>query len=213
MATVVIPTACLELVLQTPEEVLALVESLPPADRAEVSPEWLARVRSTPRRRPVGAQLYGCGAGDRSSRWRGCVQGAAGRIRRWSSCPTASTRPTAAVGSRPRWPVPSRGSHLLAAGCGWSAPTPNRTTPRRRGSSRNAGSAGSARSSTPRTGLYAGGSKGRPNPPPAADRDDHRDCSGLAGGVVSSPTSSFLKSSRSRSGSSAFSVRKAAALR
>jgi ribosomal-protein-alanine N-acetyltransferase len=48
MATVVIPTACLDLVLQTPEEVLALVESLPPADRAEVSPEWLARVRSTP---------------------------------------------------------------------------------------------------------------------------------------------------------------------
>jgi [ribosomal protein S5]-alanine N-acetyltransferase len=48
MVTVVIPTACLELVLQTPEEVLAWVASLPPADRAEVSPEWIARVRSTP---------------------------------------------------------------------------------------------------------------------------------------------------------------------
>jgi RimJ/RimL family protein N-acetyltransferase len=48
MATVVIPTECLELVLQTPEEVLAWVASLPPADRAEVSPEWIARVRSTP---------------------------------------------------------------------------------------------------------------------------------------------------------------------
>ena len=32
--------------LQTPEEVLAWVESLPPADRAEVSPDWVARVRS-----------------------------------------------------------------------------------------------------------------------------------------------------------------------
>lgn len=47
MATVVIPTARLELVLQTPDEVLAWIESMPPADRAEVSPEWIARVRST----------------------------------------------------------------------------------------------------------------------------------------------------------------------
>jgi RimJ/RimL family protein N-acetyltransferase len=45
MAAVVIPTARLELRLQTPGEVLAWVESLPPADRAEVSPDWLARVR------------------------------------------------------------------------------------------------------------------------------------------------------------------------
>ena len=44
---VVIPTASLELVLQTPEEVLAFVESLSPADQAEVSPDWIARVRST----------------------------------------------------------------------------------------------------------------------------------------------------------------------
>ena len=48
MVTVVIPTARLVLVLQTPDEVLDLVASLPPADRAEVSPEWIARVRSTP---------------------------------------------------------------------------------------------------------------------------------------------------------------------
>jgi RimJ/RimL family protein N-acetyltransferase len=47
MATLVIPTAHLELVLQTPDEVLAWVESLPPADRAEVSPDWIARVRTT----------------------------------------------------------------------------------------------------------------------------------------------------------------------
>jgi RimJ/RimL family protein N-acetyltransferase len=47
MAKVVIPTARLELVLQTPNEVLAWVASLPPADRAEVSLEWIARVRST----------------------------------------------------------------------------------------------------------------------------------------------------------------------
>jgi len=46
MAAVVIPTASLDLVLQSPEEVLAWFEALAPADRAEVSPEWLARVRA-----------------------------------------------------------------------------------------------------------------------------------------------------------------------
>jgi ribosomal-protein-alanine N-acetyltransferase len=46
MAAVVIPTARLDLVLQTPDEVLAWVASLPPADRAEVSPDWVARVRA-----------------------------------------------------------------------------------------------------------------------------------------------------------------------
>lgn len=46
MAAVVIPTARLDLVLQTPAGVLAWVESLPPADRAEVSPDWVARVRA-----------------------------------------------------------------------------------------------------------------------------------------------------------------------
>jgi ribosomal-protein-alanine N-acetyltransferase len=48
MAKFVIPTSRLELVLQTPSEVLAWVASLPAADRAEVSAEWIARVRSTP---------------------------------------------------------------------------------------------------------------------------------------------------------------------
>jgi ribosomal-protein-alanine N-acetyltransferase len=48
VTAVVIPTARLDLVLQTPDEVLAWVESMPPADRAEVSPDWLARVRATP---------------------------------------------------------------------------------------------------------------------------------------------------------------------
>ena len=47
MAAVMIPTASLELVLQTPDEVLAWVASLPPADRAEVSADWIARVQAT----------------------------------------------------------------------------------------------------------------------------------------------------------------------
>ena len=47
MAAVVIPTARLDLVLQTPDEVLAKIEAMPPAERAEVSPDWLARVRAT----------------------------------------------------------------------------------------------------------------------------------------------------------------------
>ena len=47
MSAVVIPTARLDLVLQTPEEVLARIEAMRPADRAEVSPRWLARVRLT----------------------------------------------------------------------------------------------------------------------------------------------------------------------
>jgi len=47
MAELTIATARLDLVLQTPEQVLAWVESLPPPDRAEVSPGWIARVRAT----------------------------------------------------------------------------------------------------------------------------------------------------------------------
>lgn len=43
-----IHTLRLDLVLQTPEETLAFIEAMPPADRAEVSPEWIARVRATP---------------------------------------------------------------------------------------------------------------------------------------------------------------------
>lgn len=48
MSSVVIPTASLDLMLQTPDDVLAWVESLPPADRAEVSSDWIERVRNTP---------------------------------------------------------------------------------------------------------------------------------------------------------------------
>jgi [ribosomal protein S5]-alanine N-acetyltransferase len=48
MAALVVLTTRLKLVLQMPEEVLAWVASLPPADRAEVSPDWIARVRATP---------------------------------------------------------------------------------------------------------------------------------------------------------------------
>ncbi|WP_206108267.1 GNAT family N-acetyltransferase [Paludisphaera soli] len=48
MPTLVIPTPRLDLILQTPDQVLAWVESLPPEVRAEVSPDWVARVHSTP---------------------------------------------------------------------------------------------------------------------------------------------------------------------
>jgi len=44
----VLPTPRLDLVLQTPEDLLAQIERLPPNDRANVSPEWLVRVRQTP---------------------------------------------------------------------------------------------------------------------------------------------------------------------
>lgn len=47
MDTTVIGTERLRLVLQTPEEVLAQVEAMSPEDRAEVSPEWLERVRTS----------------------------------------------------------------------------------------------------------------------------------------------------------------------
>ncbi len=46
-------TENLDLVLQTPEEVLAWVEAMPAADRAEVSPGWLAQVRAS-----AGADLW-----------------------------------------------------------------------------------------------------------------------------------------------------------
>lgn len=40
-----LPTARLMLVLQSPSEVMAWVESLPPSDRAEISSDWLDLVR------------------------------------------------------------------------------------------------------------------------------------------------------------------------
>ncbi len=47
MSTLIIPTARLDLLLQTPAETLAWVESLPPDVRVEVSPEWIARVQNS----------------------------------------------------------------------------------------------------------------------------------------------------------------------
>jgi [ribosomal protein S5]-alanine N-acetyltransferase len=72
MDAVVIPTVNLDLVLQTPDEVLARVEAMSPADRAEISSVWLARVRaSSPGdpwalgfsvvERASGAVVGGCG--------------------------------------------------------------------------------------------------------------------------------------------------------
>ena len=46
MTEVEIQTENLTLVLQTRDETLASIEAMSPADRAEVSPEWLARVRA-----------------------------------------------------------------------------------------------------------------------------------------------------------------------
>jgi ribosomal-protein-alanine N-acetyltransferase len=46
MPEVEIRTENLRLVLQTPEETLASIEALSPADKAQVSPDWLARVRA-----------------------------------------------------------------------------------------------------------------------------------------------------------------------
>lgn len=46
--TVILETPRLQLVLDTTESVLARIDALSPADRAEVSPEWLARMRSSP---------------------------------------------------------------------------------------------------------------------------------------------------------------------
>lgn len=48
MTPLVIRTERLDLVLRTPDEVLAWVESLPPSDRAEVAAGWIAKVRATP---------------------------------------------------------------------------------------------------------------------------------------------------------------------
>ena len=46
MSAVIIPTARLDLVLLTPDALLARIEAMEPADRAEVSPDWLAKVRA-----------------------------------------------------------------------------------------------------------------------------------------------------------------------
>lgn len=72
MSTLTLTTPRLKLVLQTPEEVLAWVASLPPVVRAEVSADWLARVKVTAagdpwsltfavRERTSDASVGGCG--------------------------------------------------------------------------------------------------------------------------------------------------------
>jgi RimJ/RimL family protein N-acetyltransferase len=48
LTTLVIPTPRLRLRLQSTESVLAQIEAMNAADRAEVSPEWLARMRNGP---------------------------------------------------------------------------------------------------------------------------------------------------------------------
>lgn len=83
-AALVIPTSRLDLVLQTPDEVLARIEALSPEDRAQVSPDWLARVRmATPGdpwmfgfsivERATGADVGDCGYKGPPDR-EGCVE-------------------------------------------------------------------------------------------------------------------------------------------
>lgn len=48
MSTHVIETPRLRLTLESTEAMLARIDTMSDADRAEVSPEWLARMRSTP---------------------------------------------------------------------------------------------------------------------------------------------------------------------
>jgi RimJ/RimL family protein N-acetyltransferase len=48
VADLVLPTERLELVLQSTAALLARIEAMPAADRAEVSPDWLARLRAAP---------------------------------------------------------------------------------------------------------------------------------------------------------------------
>jgi len=45
--TTIIDTPRLQLVLDSTEEVLARIDAMSPADRAEVSPDWIARMRSS----------------------------------------------------------------------------------------------------------------------------------------------------------------------
>jgi len=60
-----IPTARLMLVLQSPSEVLAWVESLPPSDRAEISSDWLDLVREAQPHDPwsLGFRILETGTG------------------------------------------------------------------------------------------------------------------------------------------------------
>ena len=48
MDTLVLDTPSLRLVLESTESVLARIDALDPADRAQVSPDWLAQMRNSP---------------------------------------------------------------------------------------------------------------------------------------------------------------------
>jgi RimJ/RimL family protein N-acetyltransferase len=67
-----IPTKHLTLLLKTPEETLASVDTMSDADRAQVSPAWLARVRATTTADPW---IHGFSMVDRAS---GAVVGSCG---------------------------------------------------------------------------------------------------------------------------------------
>ena len=47
MSEMLIESERLKLVLETPANVLARIEAMSPADKAEISPDWLARVRAS----------------------------------------------------------------------------------------------------------------------------------------------------------------------
>jgi RimJ/RimL family protein N-acetyltransferase len=72
MSNVAISTKRLDLVLESTEVVLARIDVMPAADRAEVSPDWLARLRAAPASDPwthgfaliersTGATVGSCG--------------------------------------------------------------------------------------------------------------------------------------------------------
>jgi RimJ/RimL family protein N-acetyltransferase len=72
MTETVIQSERIMLVLQTREEILASIEAMSPADRAQISPDWLARVRAATaadpwthsffiKHRSTGALLGTCG--------------------------------------------------------------------------------------------------------------------------------------------------------
>ncbi|MCA9260868.1 MAG: GNAT family N-acetyltransferase [Planctomycetales bacterium] len=63
----ILTTPRLRLVLQTPQETLAIVESLPPELRAEVSPAWLAQLRELTRADPWRCGFIVCRLSDGKS--------------------------------------------------------------------------------------------------------------------------------------------------
>ncbi len=55
--SLVIPTERLELALESTEALLARIEAMSPADRAEVSPVWLAQLRAVGAGRSLDPRL------------------------------------------------------------------------------------------------------------------------------------------------------------